>query len=185
MHRGEKWRSRESEKLQSGIKRAFTARFLFPEEKIKAGNVFVNDRPDPCLLLQQSMLGVLLQTHWALSWQNQFYFIFVMMSCVSLFCSLSISVGLLLKWVWVILTKCGFKMILVYRLSVILFFFLVRGSQIQGHSLLIIWAILLLFSLPVLRCQQASHTPLVSWFLSYLFSPLFILIAMFPFFSIN
>ncbi len=48
-------------KLQSGIKRAFTAGFLFPEEKIKAGNVFVNDWPDPCLLLQWSILGVLLQ----------------------------------------------------------------------------------------------------------------------------
>lgn len=52
----------QTEKLQSGIKRAFTARFLFPEEKIKAGNVFVNDWPDPCLPLQLSILGVLLQS---------------------------------------------------------------------------------------------------------------------------
>lgn len=42
-------------------KRAFSARFLFPEEKIKAGNVFVNDWPDPCELLQPSILGILLQ----------------------------------------------------------------------------------------------------------------------------
>lgn len=52
-------RAERREKLQSGIKRAFTARFLFPEEKIKAGNVFINDWPDPCLLPQLSILGVL------------------------------------------------------------------------------------------------------------------------------
>lgn len=35
------------EKLQSGIKRAVSAHFLFPEDKIKAGNAFVSDWPEP------------------------------------------------------------------------------------------------------------------------------------------
>lgn len=54
------WCNREK-KLLSGIKRAFSAGFLFPEDKIKAGNVFVNDRPDPGEPPLQSMLGDLLQ----------------------------------------------------------------------------------------------------------------------------
>lgn len=35
------------EELQSGITRAVSAHFLFPEDKIKAGNAFVNDWPEP------------------------------------------------------------------------------------------------------------------------------------------